>query len=130
MAKYVIEYNANSIKHYPKGADLGAHNLDDARSEVARYWKYDSDLIQIVRLSNTARSVGYVGFNRRTGLYFWLRNDRTCRAFDPMTGKLGKSMRVPAGTFKAIEDNKKTIAEFKKWAREQRRKKIVRRNAR
>lgn len=127
MPKKIIEYNADSILHYPGGADLSGPTLEKARSEVAMYWDDDYDLVQIRRLSNTVQIAGYIGFHRRKGVYFWLTPDRSCRKFDPATGKLGERVKIPKGTLKEIENYKKKTAAAKKWFREQQKKKYGKR---
>lgn len=123
MPKKIIEYNADSILHYPGGADLSGPTLEKARNEVAMYWDPDYDLVQIRRISDTVTVAGYIGFNRRKGVYFWLTPDRSCRKFDPSTGKLGEKVKIPAGTLKEIENYKKTVSDAKKKFREMRKKK-------
>lgn len=122
MAKTIIEYNAHSILHYPGSADLSGPNLSKARSEVAKYWDRDYDLVEIRRLSDTVATAGYIGFHRHKGVYFWLTPDRSCRKFDPNTGKLGAKVKIPKGTLKEIEDYKKKTAAARKWFREQQKK--------
>lgn len=96
-----IEYVAVSLDE-GKHADIDANNVAQIRAGIAREWSGKKDLIQIRR--SMTNIPGYVGFDRSKGLYFWVNRDSTCRAFNPNTGVLGKTVALPKRERKLIYD--------------------------
>lgn len=93
----MIEYGASSLTR-SGGADLDGKDTNQIRKDVVAYWDDDSDLVCIWRATDGRPLTGYIGFNRRTDLYFWISADGVCRSFDPKTGALGKQMKIPNAT--------------------------------
>lgn len=108
MAKW-IEYGGTSLLSRG-GADLMGPNMNYVRKDVVDNWDYDSDLVHIDRIAPGLPTVGYLGFNRKKGLYFWISANGSCRAFNPLTGGLGKTMRAPAKVRDIIRSYEKKMA--------------------
>ena len=110
----MIEYGASSLTR-SGGADLDGKDASQIRRDVVAYWDEDSDLVCIWRATDGRPLTGYIGFNRRTDLYFWISADGVCRSFNPKTGALGKQMKIPnaTATKDLIKRYEKRIKEFR-----------------
>lgn len=99
-----IEYTANSID-IGMMADVDANNLAQVRKGMAKYWTDERDTIEINRTHpRYSPRLGYVGFIRSKGLFFWVDSDGVCKEFNPNTGVLGKTIKIPARERKIIYD--------------------------
>ena len=113
MAK--VQYNATSV-FTRKGSDLPDIKTRGVRHTVGNYLgEMNANVYHIYRPTEKGQvNVGYVGFNRSKGVYFWINRDGECKAFDPRTGLLGKKMVPPKGTKEAIRRFEKENREIAK----------------
>lgn len=109
------EYGGTSLRG--GGADLMGPNMDYIRRDVVDTWDYDSDVVEINRMNSGLTTVGYIAFNRKRGFYHWITATKTCREFDPATGKLGKAVPMPDAVRSIIADYEKKMAEKKAKAK-------------
>lgn len=97
------EYVLVSISPKTGHGDIDANDLNQLRKAVVDYWNSPRDLIRIGRSDPKHRfNIGYVGFDRSAGIYFWVDPNGVCKAFNPKTGKLVKVMPLPAIARKLI----------------------------
>ena len=100
----IIEYVAVSID-VGKHGDPDAKNLAEMRRDLASDWNEPKDLIRIGRAyPNHNFNIGYLGMVRSKNLFYWVNRDGVARRFDPKTGKLGQTIRLPARERKLIWD--------------------------
>lgn len=100
----IIEYVAVSID-IGKHGDPDAKDLAELRRDLARYWNEPKDLIRIGRANpRYSFNIGYLGMDRSKDLFYWVDRVGVARQFDPKTGKLGQTFRLPARERKLIWD--------------------------
>ena len=97
--KPYIEYAIVSID-VGLHADIDANNISQVRKAIAAYLTPNKDILRIA--SPKGFNIGYVAYDRPKGLYYWVDPTGKCRTFDPFTGKLGKTMKIPARERKLI----------------------------
>ena len=96
------EYVAVSIDVGMHG-DIDANDLSQVRKAIAEHWGERKDLIRIGRAYPLYRfNLGYVGFDRSKGLFYWIDPEGVCKVFNPANGRLGPMMRIPPADRKLI----------------------------